>query len=405
MDLQQRIDQAKEDFKDQVMVAFLGDKYSGKTVHCALIKDAAAKHLKDHTNGKYLGIATDGSERMNQIIDKLYDGEFPAKTFPEEATPMTVEIFSKSAGETIKIVLRDMAGEKKEDLLEKEMPIDDRMEKIFNLAPIEGKPYGLLTHLVFAKIYIILIDCDKHKKWPSKQAYVKDTIRHLFQIKERIGEIANNRIYAPIAIVFSKYDTLFKEDRKSVKELMKELPEIEVALEKFHKGPISYFKSQVDSHPIPEKELREVVKKKIEEDNEEKKEAENRVKDKEAKLTEAKNSLNEATQNFNEANQKLEEAKPRNNQQEIAEAQQNLNEAQEELSDAKEKYTEATSELDDTRKKLNEIKEGLEKKPQPSPEELGLSTYRPYHPLSYSRDDYLDLITWLIKMNKQIHGY
>lgn len=402
--LQQKIDLAKDDFKDQVMVAFLGDKYSGKTVHCALIKDAAVKHLREHTNGKYRGISTDGSERMNKIIDKLYSGEFPAKTYLEEATPMTVEIFSKSAAETIKIVLRDMAGEKKEDLLEREMPIDDRMEEIFKLAPIEGKPYGMMAHLVFAKIYVILIDCSKYPEWPNKQAYVKDTIRHLFDIKQRIGDIANNRIHAPIAIVFSKYDTMDKEKKKTVKELMKELEEIDGALEKYHKGPIKYFKSYVCSHPVPEKELKEAVKKKIE-DNVEQKEAENTVNDKTAVRTEAKNRLNKTKHNFNEAMKKLEEVKPANNQPVIDEAQKELDKVQTELNAAEENHTKATSEEDDARKKLNEIKEKLAKQPQPSPEDLGISNYRPKQPLSYSRDDYLDLITWLIKMNKQIRGY
>ena len=132
--VQEIIDIGKQDFHDEIMVAFLGDKFSGKTVHCALIKDVLAKDLKDHTKGKYIGIGTDGSDRMNKIVDKLYDGEYPAKTLLSEATPMTLEVFSKSGGEKMKIVLRDMAGEKKEDLLEKDMDIDERIEKIFSLS-------------------------------------------------------------------------------------------------------------------------------------------------------------------------------------------------------------------------------------------------------------------------------
>lgn len=402
--LQEKIDIAREDFKDQVMVAFLGDKYSGKTVHCALIKDAAVKRLNEHTNGKYRAVATDGSGRMNKIIDKIYAGEFPAKTYLEEATPMTVEIFSKSAAETIKIVLRDMAGEKKVDLLEAEMPVDDRIEKIFKLDQIEGKPYGRMAHLVFAKIYIILIDCSKYDKWPSNQAYVKDTIRHLFEIKERIHDISNNRIHAPIAIVFSKYDTIDKEKKKPVEDLMKELEEINGALAKYHKGPIQYFKSQVNSFPIPEKELKEAIKNKIEGGNVQKKEAENAVNDKEAVRTEAKNRINNAKQNFNEATKKLEEA-PAKGQPAIDEAQKELDQVQVELDAAKENHTKAVSEEDDARKKLTEIKEKLAKEPQPSAEDLGISNYRPKQPLSYSHDDYLDLIIWLIKMDKQLRGF
>ena len=403
--VQEIIDIGKEDFKDEIMIAFLGEKFSGKTVHCALIKDVLAKDLKDYTKGKYIGIGTDGSDRMNQIIDKLYAGVFPAKTLLTEATPMTLEIYSKSAGDKMKIVLRDMAGEKKEDLLEKDMDVDERLEKIFKMAPIPGKPYGLLSHLVFAKIYIILIDCSKIDDWPSKQAYIKDTIRHLFDIKKRIDDIVNNRIHAPIAVVFSKYDTITKEKQKPVKELMKQLKEVAGALEIYHKGPISYFKSSVVSTELPEKEIKEAMKKKLEEDNEEKKEAENTVADKQVEKGEAKKNLDQAKQNLNEAQQKLDEVKPTNDQNQINPAQETLDEAQEEFDDVEQKFTEVTGELDDARKKLDEINKNLEKALEKSPEDLGVSKYKPNIPLSYNRDDYLDLITWLIKMNKQIRGF
>lgn len=405
MTVQEIIDVGKEDFRDEIMVAFLGDKFSGKTVHCALIKDVLTKDLKKHTKGKYIGIGTDGSDRMNLIVDKLYAGEFPAKTLLSEATPMTLEVFSKSGGENMKIVLRDMAGEKKEDLLEKDMDVDERLEKIFKMAPIPDKPYGLLSHLVFAKIYIILVDCSKIEEWPSKQAYIKDTIRHLHDIKKRIDDLVNKRIHAPIAIVFSKYDTLKKDKKKSVKELMKQLPEVEGALEIYHKGPLNYISSSVNSIEIPEKELKEAMMKKLEEGDEDKKNAANLVADSEVQQSEAKKNLHDAKHTLNELQERLTQVKTTNDQNQINPVQEEVNKAQEEFDEADAKYAEITGKLDDARKGLDEINKSLEKAMDKLPEELGVSKYKPTKPLSYSRDGYLDLITWLIKMNKEIRGF
>ena len=403
--VQEIIDIGKQDFKDEIMVAFLGDKFSGKTVYCALIKDVLAKDLREHTNGKYIGVGTDGSDRMNKIIDKLYNGKFPAKTLLSEATPMTLEIFSKSGAEKMKIVLRDMAGEKKEDLLEKDMDVDERLEKIFKMSPIPEKPYGLLSHLVFAKIYIILIDCSKIDNWSSKQAYIKDTIRHLYDIKTRIDDTVNKRIHAPIAIVFSKYDTLTKEKKKPVKTLMKQLKEVEGALKIYHKGSIGYFPSSVESVQILEKELNDAMKNKLEDNNEEKKNIENIFADRLVQQKEVKKILHRAKQNLNETKEQLEQVKPTNDVNQINPAQKAFNNAQLKFDKTDKSYSEITGKLDDARKELDEINKSVEKIPSKSPEDLGVSRYQPKKPLSYNCDDYLDLITWLIKMNKEIRGF
>ena len=403
--IQKIIDKAKKDFEDQILVAFLGDKFSGKTVQCALIKDAVARYLRDATNGEYYGIGTDGSERMNLLIKKLHNGEFPAKTTPDEATPMTIEIHSKTgAGGVMKIVLRDMAGEQGEDLLQKEMGVDDRLEKIFKVAPIDGKPYGLLTHLIFAKIYIILIDCSKYDRWSYEQAYVKDTLRSIFEIKKRIGEITNNKLTSHIAIVFSKYDTL-KEPAKPPKELLKELQEIETALDIFHEGSVECFISKVDSVPLDPKEIDLEIKKKLDSENKEKAKLETLIPDKEAEKKNAINELNSAKENVNEIQERLNQVKPTNDPNQINPIQEELNSAEDVLSESQETVSQITEELDDARKNLRTINEEIEKGPRPQAEELGISIYKPKNPLAYSKEDYLDLIKWLISKHKQIRGF
>ena len=46
---------AKKDFKNETVVTFLGNTYSGKTVYYALLKNTIAKNLYDSTNGEYEG--------------------------------------------------------------------------------------------------------------------------------------------------------------------------------------------------------------------------------------------------------------------------------------------------------------------------------------------------------------
>ena len=55
-----------------------------------------------------------------------------------------------------------MAGEKRQDIFEEDFPdIDKRLEEIFDTAIIDEKDYGLLTHVIFAKMYIFVIDSSK----------------------------------------------------------------------------------------------------------------------------------------------------------------------------------------------------------------------------------------------------
>jgi len=406
--IQQTIDKAKEDFKDEFMVAFLGEKYSGKTVTCALIKDALVRHYEKYSNENYIGICTEGSIRMNNLLDNLSSGKFPPKTLPDEADPITLEIISREgSGNKIKIVLRDMAGEKRKDLLVNDFGnTDDRLQEIFSAAPIENKSYGLLTHVVFSKIYIIVIDSSKFNddnKLRNEESYVKDTIRRLHEIKERVGELTNKKIHDPLIFIFTKYDRL--KEALPPEELIKKMPEVTGALKYYHSyDNIAYFKSSVDSEKLSEDEIRQAIEDAKQLDREDLREAESDIKDKEIEKEDAKSSLEEAKIKLMDCQKKIEAIRPTNNPAAIAEVQQSLDVAQVELKAAETEYTEAIEELDNARKKLNNIKENREKNTKTA-EDLGISEYKPKIPLAYNLDDYLALITYIIKMNKKIRGF
>ena len=210
----------------------MGTQHAGKTVHCALLKDAAARRLKRHTNGKYLGVATAGAGADKpRLLTPCTTGGFPKKTPEGEAMQLTVEISSTENGTDIDLIFHDMAGEEYDELLVTEMQAEERIQRILETARIDGKPYGLMAHLIFAKIYVILVDCSDIESWGSSQAYVKEAIRSIYEIKKHIHALHNSKVSSHLAIVFSKCDTL--EDEREANEMAKILDEVDAAITKY----------------------------------------------------------------------------------------------------------------------------------------------------------------------------
>jgi len=410
VNLDTRIARAKKDFKNQFMVAFLGEKYSGKTVACALIKDALTRHYEKYSDGKWIGISTHGSKKMKQLMNDLTNGIFPAKTLLAEATPMTLEIISPSEGKKIEIVLRDMAGEKRQDIFEEDFSdIDKRLEEIFDTAIIDEKDYGLLTHVIFAKMYIIVIDSSKftdEHKIRMEETAIKDSIRRLWEIKERVEDVTNHRIHDSFAFLFTKYDQLPTAKKKSPEELMKELPEVTGALTRYHVGEISYFKSCVESDTILKKEIDDAIKEKQSSENVDLKDSKNKQKDLEVKKEDVRKELEEADEELTTLQNKLDvEVKPAGVPENIAEAEQEIKDAEEERNSLREEHNDITMQLDNARKRVTSIKEKLQNAPPSTAEEWGISKYKPKKPLKYSLDDYLLLIDWIIKIHTKVIGF
>ena len=384
------------------MVAFLGEKYSGKTIACALIKEALTRYYEKYTKGKWIGISTHGSKKMREITSDLTNGKFPAKTLLSEATPMTLEIISPSEGKKIEIVLRDMAGEKRKNIFEEDYEdTDQRLEEIFDMAPIDGKDYGLLAHVIFAKIYIIVIDCSKFADEHDirmEETDIKDSIRRLWEIKERVGDATNQRIHDSIIFLFTKYDQLPATKKKLPEELMEELPEVTGALTRYHVGEISYFKSYVESEKLLKNEIDDAIKAKHGTENEDLKNAENKVKDLEVKKEDVRQEVEEDENEVVKLQKKLDEDDPEVTEQDIVDAK-------DEKSASLEEYNDITTQLDAARKRLTGIKEKLATSPPSTAEELGISKYKPKKPLKYSLDDYLQLIDEIIKIHKKVIGF
>ena len=409
-DLDTRIKNAKNDFGNQFMVAFLGEKYSGKTIACALIKDALTRHYKKHTDGKWLGISTEGSKKMKQITSDLTNGKFPAETLLAEATPMTLEIISPAEGKKIKIVLRDMAGEKRKEIFEEEYSdIDKRLKEIFDIAIIDEKNYGLLSHVIFAKMYIIVIDSSKFTDdhvIRMEETDIKESIRRLWEIKERVDDTTNHKIHDSIAFLFTKFDQLPTDMKKSPKELMEELSEVTGALTRYHMGEISYFKSYVESEVIPKEEFENAIKEKQRLKNQDLIDSENKQKDLEVKKKDIIQELETANNKLATSQEKLKtEIRPTEVEADITKAENKIKNCREEIDILHEEQNVIKVQLDTTRKRITKIKEKLKTDQAIIAEGIGTSKYKPKKPLKYSLDDYLLLIDWIIEMHNKTVGF
>ena len=253
---EESVSNAKNYFKHKTTVAFLGSAFVGKTVHCALIKNTVAKYLYDATNKNYEGLATTGSEKINKIIYNLYDEKFPVKTDLNEDTKVVIEITSHKFTQPIEIILQDMPGEKYYDFLIKEISDDeliDRRSQIINFNKRKEDLYGPMTHLLFAKIYVILLDCSEYEKWDGSQGEIATTIQNLYKLKNSLDLEVDGKIHDSIAIVFTKYDKL--ESNKTAEELYNELKEIQAAFRRYVEKEPTCFTSKINCRSLTDDEI------------------------------------------------------------------------------------------------------------------------------------------------------
>ena len=393
---------SKEDFAKKKTVAFIGERRSGKTVIAAILKHAMVNHFVK-LNPQWKVWVVEGSSRINDITKKLTTGEFPSSTLPGDASPITLEVFSnEGTGGGIKITLQDMAGESKEEFLRAEFKNEeDRVRDIFTQQPIEGKSYGMLAHLAFAKIYILVVDCDKFKNWENEQSYLANTIRSLSLIQKRVDNDNNGKIVNPIAVIFSKYDSLLKEEeRKTAVDLLNELPEFKSALEIAHKGNRKLFLSEIKTERRTEQELDEFVKKEISTKNTELNQIKSMIEDTEKIFENMTNEYQDMRQQFDNAKQELKDVEQRGVQTEIQDAQAKVTEIERKCKQSKEAYEDANEMLRMHNLNKTEIETRIANE-QPSAADLGISEFRPAIPLSYNTDAYIDLIYWIIEMSKE----
>jgi len=251
-ELNQLIENARNELYDKNHIAFLGEVLSGKTVASAFFKHALFNYFVPKSRGKYEAIVIKGSDTINDTLKYiLKESIFPPTTWPIERRTISIEIHTmKGRGPPkIQLVLKDISGEKYTEFLTKEY--DDSEKRLYDILTFnknDDEKVGPLAHLVFSKIYVIIIDCQKQNVWQHEQSYAAQMITALRQIKELVKDSDNGKIRNPIAVMFTKTDLLDEKERKiPAEELMKKMPEFISSLNISHNGLINYFKMFVDA--------------------------------------------------------------------------------------------------------------------------------------------------------------
>ena len=242
--IEDRIAEMRPDGKDSKVVAFIGDSGCGKTVVSALLKHALSKHFIPNSKGEWEAVPSSGYEFINSVISEMKKGKFPDQTLEEDYPKLIIDVYHTKGNTTkIKLVLRDMSGENYTKLLSTENPNFE--EQINALLDDPEKN----VYIIFAKIYVILIDCSQKDDWDADPSYITSTISKLKEFKEKIHHYEEDKkINNPIAIIFTKADRLKETDQiKTAKELMKEYPGLESSLNINQDGSRGFFKVSVDS--------------------------------------------------------------------------------------------------------------------------------------------------------------
>jgi len=255
--LADRIETIRPHFKNKKVVAFLGQSGCGKTVVSALFRHALAKYFIPKSKGKWEAVPSSGYEYISSVLDDMKKGNFPDRTLEKEHPKLIIDIYHMLVTPTkTELVLRDMSGENYTNLLSTETPDFD--QQMYDL--LESPERN--AHLIFAKMYVIMIDCSEKNSWDTDPAHVNPMITKLKILKQKIHQYDDDKkMDNPIAIVFTKADRLEGKDvNKSAEELMNEYPGLGSSLKVNHSGPVGYFKVGVKSRKEPKKEAENRVK-------------------------------------------------------------------------------------------------------------------------------------------------
>ncbi len=245
--LDQILPQTGKELKGRNYVAILGLSGVGKTVLVTLLSNALDHH--------FLGVHPDitanissGKPFLEKCENSMLDGEFPPRTQPLKRDEIVIEMDRKGVtGTPTKIRFPDISGEDFESMmLGGEIEGADRVLKVFDMSKAKGKSHGDMSYVVYADMYLILLDCKKLEQWPKmarNHAMVLQTIR---DFKGQIDETRKGKTETPIGIILTKSDMLPDSDQDTSELLKTHMKPFMNTIDSVHKGGVEFFKCFVD---------------------------------------------------------------------------------------------------------------------------------------------------------------
>ena len=248
---------ASETIRNENNVAVLGPSGTGKTVFITLLSHAMDNHFLDE-HRELLAHPKEGRPFLERCENSMRGGEFPERTQQLSRDKIIFEMRGTGAtASSIEFKLPDISGEDYKNMcLGEEIRGNERVVKVCEMGKIKGEPYSEMIYAVYAKMYVILLDCSKMKTdWENDQTQYSQALTTIQEFKKSTNTSKNGRIDTPIAIVLTKADSL--EDRNvSAKELVKKwMRRFHNTLEDIHVGKREYFMVHVDVQRNRENEI------------------------------------------------------------------------------------------------------------------------------------------------------
>ncbi len=250
---------AKEDLYDENIVAFLGPPNSGKTVLATLLRDAIFTHFLDNHKDEYEANMVQGYEFLKETTGIMLDGKFPSATLPNNEGEVIFKIQRKGPlGTGIHIRIRDISGEDYESLcIFGDIPPEARVESILRRHKTRRMPYGPLSFIIVAKMYVITIDCSLYKKWKYYDLDYAHLLNSVLDFQKVVGG-DGKKITTPIAIVLTKADCLPEEVNNSPKDLIvNQMPQFDKTMSMLQSAEKNYFELSIEPARTPGNELNE----------------------------------------------------------------------------------------------------------------------------------------------------
>ena len=239
---------AIDEYKNSKIIAFLGNSESGKTVAATLLKDAFFSNFIPKHSEKFAGHLVSGYDILSSTEDSLFSGTFPDPT-PEGSTyEIEFEISNKEFSNLkSNIKIRDINGEDYNELiLGPDISPATRIREILKRGKPDSYAFGPMSYLIFANVYVLLIDCELFPDWRKLDLRQAQAINSILQFKQAISETEINTILSPVAILLTKADQLPDEVTDTPKELIeKNMPQFYHALCNKVSGSKEFFKSDI----------------------------------------------------------------------------------------------------------------------------------------------------------------
>lgn len=300
------LEAAKNDFQNKNIVAFIGKPKSGKTVISTLLYDSLSDDFLRKYGKKFHVKIRYGHNEIDKNHRRMFTkGRFPPPTLPKTKSVIKYEIISREPlGTKVEFMIRDASGEDVQEIMQKEY--DDPKELIKTILTTHkqaAEPYGPLSYLIFAKIFVILLDSEMAQEWKSEQLRYSQIITSIHDMKKYIDETVDDKIRNPIAIVLTKSDELKPNNQDTNKTkltneefLEDRLPLFHSNLESDHMGKLGVFKFSInDVREATEAETKEIIEEENKEFNIQKEE--NEKEQLEIAKKERENKINQRVKN------------------------------------------------------------------------------------------------------------